>query len=162
MAVYMLNTPSFIGNKFCVTMFCGLDDFPQHLFGPLEVGAIGHRGYYIQTDDGLFSVVDEALGGQLAVGDDDGAAVEGTHDGVEDTYLFDVAFVLPTLDVVVNLEGLHEQDDDAAGEVLQGALQGHADGQTHGAEEGDEGGGLDADDIHRHNDDHGFEQHIDQ
>ena len=31
-----------------------------------------------------------------------------------------------------------------------------------GTEQGDERGGLDADDVHRHDDDHGFEQHIDQ
>ena len=81
---------------------------------------------------------------------------------MEDAYLPDVAFILAAFDVVVDLEGLHEEDDDAAGEVLQGALQGHTDGQTHSTEEGDEGGGLDAYDVHSHEDDHSLEQQVDQ
>ena len=107
-------------------------------------------------------MVDEALGGEFAIGDDDGAAVEGAHDGVEDTYFLDVALIGATLDVVVDLEGFHEEDDDAAGEVLEGALEGHTDGEAHGAEESDEGGGLDADDIHCHDDNHGLEEHVDE
>ena len=139
-----------------------LDDVPEHLLGLLEVGAVGHRGDHIEADLLLAGVVDEGLGGELAVGDDDDAAVEGAHDGVEDADFLDVALVGAALDVVAHLEGAHEEDDDAAGEVLEGALEGHADGEAHGAEQGDERGGLDADDVHGHDDDHRLEQHVDE
>ena len=41
-------------------------------------------------------------------------------------------------------------------------MEGHTHRQTHSTEEGDEGGGLDADDIHGHDDNHGLQQHVDQ
>ena len=128
----------------------------------VEVGAIGHRGHKVEADDFLLGMVDKAFVGELAVGDDDSAAVEGAHEGVENTDFLYVAFVGTTFDVVAHFEGFHEKDDDTAGEVLKRALQGHADGQTHGTQESDEGGGFDAHHIHGHDDDHGFEKHIDQ
>lgn len=139
-----------------------VDDLHEDFFDFVEVGAIGYAGHDVEADGFFLGVVYEAFVGEFAVGDDDGAAVEGAHDGVEDANFLDVAFEVAALDVVANLEGFHEEDDNAAGEVLERALEGHADGETHGAEEGDEGGGLDADNIHGHNDNHGFEEYVDQ
>ena len=139
-----------------------VDDLHEDFFDFVEVGAIGYAGHNVEAEGFFFGVVDEAFVGEFAVGDDDGASVEGAHDGVEDAYFLDIAFEVAALDVVANLEGFHEEDDDTAGEVLECALEGHADGETHGAEEGDEGGGLDADNIHGHNDNHGFEEYVDQ
>ena len=139
-----------------------VDDLQEYFLGAVEVGAIGDGGDNVEAEDGLFGVVDDGLVGEFAIRDNDGAAVEGLDGGVEDADGADIAFVIATLDIVVDLKGFHEQDDDTTGEILESSLESHADGETHGTEEGDEGGGLDAYDIHSHDDDHGFEEHVDE
>ena len=139
-----------------------VDDLHEDLFGVVEVGAIGDGGDNVEADDGLAGVVDKRFVGEFTVGHYDGAAVERLDGGVEYLDFTHIAFVRCTFDIVSDLERLHQQYDNTAGKVLQGALQCHTDGETHGTEEGDEGGGLNADDIHRHDDNHGLEQHVDQ
>ncbi len=150
------------GFGFMEDEFFFVDDLLEHLAGEVEVGAIGDGGFDVEADDGFFGVVDDGFVGEFGVGDDDGAAVEGLDGGVEDFDFADVAFVGAAFDVVAYAEVFEQEDDDAAGEVLEGALQGHAYGQAEGAEDGDEGGGFDADDVHGHDDDHDFEEDVDE
>ena len=107
-------------------------------------------------------MVDQRLGGQLGVGHDDLAGVVRAQRGVENLDALHEAGVRALLDVVAHLERPEQQDDDPAGEVLQRTLQCHADGHARRAEDGDEGGHLDAHDAHRREDEQHLEDDVDQ
>ena len=48
------------------------------------------------------------------------------------------------LHIVVHLEGLESQQDDSAGEILDGSAHRHADGHAAGSQQGGDGGSVDA------------------
>ena len=101
----------------------------------------------------LDGVVDECAGGQLTVRDDHPAVVSGRHDGVEDLYLPHAPAESLRLDVVADLVGLQQQDDDPAREVLQGVLQSEADREGGGSKDETEARGGDSEDAQSHDDD---------
>ena len=93
---------------------------------------------------GLGTEVLQRTGGKATVGDDDAVVVIGVDDGVEDLDFLHRTLQLAELDVIAHLVGLQQQNEDAAGKVLQRAAQGHTDGHTGTGKDGDERACLDA------------------
>ncbi|KAI3478022.1 hypothetical protein L1887_60074 [Cichorium endivia] len=108
-------------------------------------------GFVVDTDiehhlAGRLAVVvgDDAVG-QVAVGHDHRLVVTGAQHSVEDLDAVHGTADTLRLDPVAQAERTEQQDQHAAGEVRQAALQGQADGQAGSTDGGDERGGFHAD-----------------
>ena len=67
--------------------------------------------------------------------------------GHEQIQVLDDAALAGDFDFISQPEGAEQQQHDAGGHVAERALEGQADGQGRGADDGDEAGGLDPDQL---------------
>ena len=101
-------------------------------------------------------------GAERTVGHVDLLAVGGEEDGVENLDFAHGALHALGFDPVAHAVGLEEEDDEAAGEVLEIAGEGHADCHTRRGQEGGEGRGVDAQGADDGDDEEDGEQDVDQ
>ena len=93
---------------------------------------------------GVGGVVHHGGAGQAAVGQGDHLIVRRGEEGVEHGHGLHRALLPVGLDVVAHLEGLEDQQHQAAGKVAQRTLKGKAHGHTAAGQQGQKAGGLNA------------------
>jgi len=89
-------------------------------------------------------VVDDAVAAEEAVRDEGRLVVGRQYLGVEEADGLDRTVSTLRRDEVAELEGLGDDDDDTASEILQLAAECHTDSQTHRGQNSGEGYGLHA------------------
>ena len=114
-------------------------DIGQHLLGLRYVVGVGDPEGHVDPARTFGEDVLHTTVGEQRVGDDHLLVVQGDQDGVEDLDLPHPPEMALGLDDVVYAEGLEDQDQDAAREVGEAALEGQTDGQAGGTENSDEG-----------------------
>ena len=83
----------------------------------------------------------------LGVRDEDADVVRRVELGRQDPDLLHLALRVAGLDDVAHREGTEDEEHDARGEVAQRPLERQPDGEAGRAQHGDEGGGLDAEEV---------------
>ena len=109
----------------------------------VEVRTIGDAEPYRKPVGVAFAVVVDVAVRKGAVGNRNLAVVGSDQFRVDDADLRDPSEVPLGLNVVPHLERLESQDDQSAGEILDGSAHGHADGHTSSSQQGGDRSGVD-------------------
>ena len=108
-------------------------------------GIIQGAGGWMQANPIPTMVLGQAGVGELTIRDHNPAVIEGVDNGVQDGDFPDGAEVALGINRVTNLERFEDQDQHASGKVGEAALKRKTDGQAGSTDNGNEGGGSNAD-----------------
>jgi len=122
---------------------------------------VGCRNCDVDAACGFAGVVDDPARADRAVGNMDELVVGGAELGVDDADVSDGALGAAGLYIVTQLEGVAGEDHNSACQVGEGILNSQREGEADYAEEGDEGGDVDAHHAADGDDDDGPHEDID-
>lgn len=137
--------------------FHGFESAQNHLAGAVKIIAVADADVILAAALLMGGADEDGVGIDIAVGNDDVLSVVGFDDGGAGLDALDGAFKVVDGDLVPDVEGLAEKDEEAGEPILEDVFEGEADGNGGDAQAGDEISGLEGWD-----DDGGGEEESDQ
>src|SRR5690606_22392212 len=117
----------------------------DHYFGLVYVVAVADADGHVRRTGFVIDHVGHTGVGQVEAEDDEAAVINGIDDVVENADFTHGAQESLGSDGITHFERLEDHDQYPAGKVAEAALQCQANGQAGGTDNGDEGGGGNAD-----------------
>ena len=125
-------------------LFVAVDDIVQDLLGDLEVLLLGDLEFEIDTAELLLGVIHDVGTGSGTVRNVNDFVIEGNDLGVAEADLLDRTGGAGDLDEVVNAEGAGDEDQHAACDIAERAVDSRTDADAEGGDQSGDGAGVNA------------------